>query len=285
MLDHVSTTRTRRMPGVVLVTLFGLAWACMAVAQSARPHAVAAPPGTQVDARLKISVAGGAEKSIHLVNPVGVPFAIKSDDARPSWDADMTMREVEGVQVELASTIRIDGKVVGQPVIVAESGKPASIEMGKPGKPDFRLEATLTLHDAAWQPAPTSAHATPAAYGHLTPPIYPAEAIRHNIEGLAVVAAQIDAKGEVTSAGLERLQPAAARGLGDAAISAVKRWRFEPARENGVPVAGHVLVPIRFSIGRHGSTAPGTSGPPPLPPGSLDLIDVVGTRVSQRRLL
>jgi protein TonB len=38
--------------------------------------------------------------------------------------------------------------------------------------------------------------------------------------------------------------------LDEAAVEAVKQWRFEPARVNGRPQICAVEVPIRFSLSR-----------------------------------
>ena len=265
----------------VLVAVLGFGGAYVTcAAQSSRSQPIAAATGTQVDAQLKISVDGGPDQSVHLINPVGEPFAIHSNNAKPAWDAQFTARRVEDGNIELSSTIRIDGKMVGEPVIVAKPDQPTSIEVGEPGKPRFRLEATLALHHAGWQPPATSAGTTPAGYDRLTPPRYPASAVKQNIEGLVVVAAQIDAKGKVTSAIVDHLEPPTAQMLGDVATGAVKRWRFKPALRNGMPVAGQALVPVRFSIGKNGSVQPPQSVLS-LPPGALELIDVVGTRMSR----
>jgi protein TonB len=43
-----------------------------------------------------------------------------------------------------------------------------------------------------------------------------------------------------TSSGVERLDRAA--------LDAVRRWRFVPARQGDTPVDAWVLVPIRFSL-------------------------------------
>lgn len=37
------------------------------------------------------------------------------------------------------------------------------------------------------------------------------------------------------------------RVLDDAALRAVRRWRFAAAQRGGVPVAAEVLAPVRFS--------------------------------------
>ena len=36
--------------------------------------------------------------------------------------------------------------------------------------------------------------------------------------------------------------------LDEAAMAAVRRWRFKPGTKNGVPVATWVAIPVRFSI-------------------------------------
>ena len=36
--------------------------------------------------------------------------------------------------------------------------------------------------------------------------------------------------------------------LDNAAVDAVYGWTFEPARKNGAPVPGRVVVPVRFSM-------------------------------------
>ena len=36
--------------------------------------------------------------------------------------------------------------------------------------------------------------------------------------------------------------------LDQAALDAVRRWTFEPARAAGLPVASLVVIPVRFSL-------------------------------------
>jgi len=38
------------------------------------------------------------------------------------------------------------------------------------------------------------------------------------------------------------------RPLDIAAIASVRRWQFNPGRQNGQPVAGDVRVPVKFSL-------------------------------------
>ena len=68
-----------------------------------------------------------------------------------------------------------------------------------------------------------------------TNPIYPQTAQRLGIGGSITVNALIDEKGNVIDTGiLKGIQDD--KGLGRAAVTAVKKWKFQPARKNGVAV-------------------------------------------------
>jgi len=61
----------------------------------------------------------------------------------------------------------------------------------------------------------------------------------------------VDAKGVAGAINIARSSGAA--DLDQAAIEAVRRWRFHPARQGGVAVASRVQVPVRFQLSRHDS--------------------------------
>ncbi|MCK7483423.1 MAG: energy transducer TonB [Candidatus Moduliflexus flocculans] len=66
-------------------------------------------------------------------------------------------------------------------------------------------------------------------------PVYPASAQRLGIAGSITVNALIDEKGNVIdTAILKGIQDD--MGLGKSAETAVKKWKFQPARKNGVAV-------------------------------------------------
>ena len=66
-------------------------------------------------------------------------------------------------------------------------------------------------------------------------PVYPQMAQRIGVEGMITVNALIDEKGDVIDTGiLKGIQDD--KGLGRAAETAVKKWKFQPARKNGVAV-------------------------------------------------
>lgn len=75
-------------------------------------------------------------------------------------------------------------------------------------------------------------------------PAYPDEARRAGIEGTVTVQALVDREGVVRDARVVRGIPP----LDEAALRAVRQWRFRPAKSNGRPIAVWVAVPIRFSL-------------------------------------
>ncbi len=86
----------------------------------------------------------------------------------------------------------------------------------------------------------------PAYRDPPTPPAYPPRSVMLGQQGQVVVRAAIDPKGnpeEVvvwTSSGFPLLDKAA--------LDAVKRWRFMPARRGGSTVAAWVQVPVNFKL-------------------------------------
>ncbi|HEY3216681.1 MAG TPA: energy transducer TonB [Candidatus Eisenbacteria bacterium] len=74
-------------------------------------------------------------------------------------------------------------------------------------------------------------------------PAYPEEAMA-GIEGTVQVQALVLEDGTVGDCRIVSSVP----GLDEAAVAAVRRWRFKPAMAKGVPVAVWVAVPVRFRL-------------------------------------
>ena len=77
-------------------------------------------------------------------------------------------------------------------------------------------------------------------------PDYPPMSRRLGEEGRTVMKVLVSAEGAAedvkieTSSGSERLD--------NAAVAAVKKWRFIPAKKNNRPLSAYVLVPMKFSL-------------------------------------
>ncbi len=106
------------------------------------------------------------------------------------------------------------------------------------------------------QPAPAAPRPVPepvlelprynAAYLSNPPPAYPFAARRRGIEGTVLVRAEISAGGACLRAELKK---SSGNGMLDqAAVDAVKEWRFVPARRGSQAVVAWVEVPITFKL-------------------------------------
>ncbi|HEX6097102.1 MAG TPA: M56 family metallopeptidase [Thermoanaerobaculia bacterium] len=91
----------------------------------------------------------------------------------------------------------------------------------------------------------------PSGTDNLTPPkpvhkvdaVYTSEAKAARIAGVVIVKVTIDAQGNVTDARVLKDLPL---GLGQAAVDAVRQWKFEPATLDGKPVATDFNLTVRF---------------------------------------
>lgn len=75
-------------------------------------------------------------------------------------------------------------------------------------------------------------------------PTYPVTARSARVQGVVILEAVIDESGAVTSARVLRSIPM----LDEAALTAVRQWRFEPARLNGSAVPVVMTVTVSFNL-------------------------------------
>ena len=75
-------------------------------------------------------------------------------------------------------------------------------------------------------------------------PVYPPVAIAVRKEGVVILEALLDVKGNVQHVKVLRSEPL----LDHAAVEAVRRWRYTPTLLNGVPVPVLMTVTVRFSL-------------------------------------
>jgi len=84
-------------------------------------------------------------------------------------------------------------------------------------------------------------------------PAYSAEARKARISGIVIVEARIDESGRVTDAMVVKPLPF---GLSEAALDAVKQWRFEPGTLDGKPVPVVFNVTVNFKLDSGTAAAP-----------------------------
>nr|WP_267135492.1 energy transducer TonB [Vibrio sp. CK2-1] len=79
-----------------------------------------------------------------------------------------------------------------------------------------------------------------------TKPRYPRLAQRRGIEGTAMYEIWLDENGQQIKQNL--LSSSGASMLDQAALEAIKKWKFSPRKINGTSIAHRVQVPIRFKL-------------------------------------
>lgn len=111
-------------------------------------------------------------------------------------------------------------------------------------------------------------------------PAYTAEMARRGLEGTVVLMALVGEEGRVRDTRVLASIP----GLDSAAVEAVRRWTFEPALSNGLPVAFWVQAQVRFPPRhpRSGSTDPDTSrAPRSLSPARREILEAVDAQARE----
>lgn len=94
--------------------------------------------------------------------------------------------------------------------------------------------------------APTVDADYKATYLQNPKPPYPPLAFRMRVEGKVIVLAEVLADGRAGQVSLA--QSSGNEMLDNSAIETVKKWKFTPARKNGVIVTQAVRIPITFNL-------------------------------------
>jgi len=77
------------------------------------------------------------------------------------------------------------------------------------------------------------------------PPEYPSQLRREGITGVVAVKALIDETGSVTECTVVK---STNPGFDEAAMEALKKWKFKPAQKDGNPVKAKLIIPIQFQV-------------------------------------
>ena len=76
-------------------------------------------------------------------------------------------------------------------------------------------------------------------------PVYTEVARKARIQGVAIIEAVIDRDGNVTEARILKGLP---MGLDNAALNAIRQWKFKPGTINGQPVPVYYNLTINFTL-------------------------------------
>jgi protein TonB len=143
---------------------------------------------------------------------------------------------------------------VNKPVVPAI--KPASLPVAQsveqppmPTTPASTPAAETQAKPTNSKAADTQAYQSPsfnAAYLDNPAPKYPSVSRRLGEQGLVLLRVQVTADGAAESVELQT--GSGSNRLDQAALEAVKKWRFVPAKRGEQSVSASVVVPVRFSL-------------------------------------
>ncbi len=129
------------------------------------------------------------------------------------------------------------------PVFEVEAPPP---EPAPPAPPPVVVQAPVEAPPA---PPPPPRMLPAAAVQYLSTPLdYPRTSRRLQEAGTVLLRVYIDERGLPATVQLSR--SSGFPRLDDAAIASVKKWRFKPYSENGVPMAGYAVIPVVFELER-----------------------------------
>ncbi len=101
----------------------------------------------------------------------------------------------------------------------------------------FALSTAAQAADAAFDEKPVPVK-TP-------PPKYPAQMRTEGVDGVVAVRVHIAEDGSVAECVVAKSNRSE---FDQAAVEAVQKWKFKPAKKDGAPVACKIVIPIRFSL-------------------------------------
>jgi protein TonB len=183
-----------------------------------------------------------APAKVAAPRPVEVEVEVISP--RPDPIADSATGAAE--QTSAPSKVRIARRVREVALVPSTDTELPAVSTAAPSvSPSAAPDAALRVAVASAKGGGAVASAQPRY--HTNPkPDYPIPSLRRREEGIVLLNVQVAADGMPVAISLNR-------GCGHplldrAALDAVRRWTFEPARAAGVPVSSLVVIPVRFSL-------------------------------------
>ena len=142
-------------------------------------------------------------------------------------------------------TLKEGEKVLAEPVISVRRGGRAIVGSRDGAAAPYLFVLIETLPPPARPTGPAGVAQEPKLVQRVNPK-YPEEAKRSKVQGLVLIEATIGTDGAVKATRVVRGEPL---GLTEAAVAAVKQWRYEPVRNaSGVPVEAQMTVTINFKL-------------------------------------
>ena len=185
-----------------------------------------------------------AEYGIAPGDRIEVTLMVMDDEVAPAAEQSAAALETPPPPV-------LDVAADMQPAPVEEEVIASAPQIAAPAKPIQQPRPAIATASVAPKVVARAAGAggrTMAKPNYLRnpPPKDPAESRKLHEEGVVLLKVAVTAEGRAADVQLQRSSGYAR--LDQAALKAVRRWEFSPARTGAIPVACAVEVPVRFGL-------------------------------------
>lgn len=152
----------------------------------------------------------------------------------------------DAAPIQAPDTIEKESAVPSVPSIgpVVEGGLPAGLVGGTGIEMVLAVVPVPPPPQLTTKPVPVGGHIAVPTKTRDVRPVYPSIAQAAKVSGMVIIEATIGADGRVTNARIIRSVAL----LDQAALDAVRQWRFSPTRLNGVPIPVIMTVTVNFSL-------------------------------------
>ena len=239
--ERLSRSRVLLVTVSLAVLLHGLGFASLRWEMSPVVPSAAPRQGIAVDLHMPSYAAPSSLPEPQPVSsPLENPPALSEDSPTPSEEPPVPPPSVASPVVP-----------VPQPQTPPRKPKPrthqtvASVTSTQ-ASPGSGVQATPSASVASHADAPASSDPLPLASHARVRPEYPDISRKRGQEGLVRVLVHVDEKGIPEEAAVA--QSSGFSLLDEAALKAVRKWRFTPGLRNGVPVRGRAIVPVEFRL-------------------------------------
>lgn len=262
MLRKNKVTPGRRRGGIALFAL---------MAASASFAAWAMQPAStkqRIEVELRFSGEDAVDQTLrHAVLDADEVLHVEVGQAAQKKLLDISFKPLSPGRIEAKGVVHADGKILSNPQILFEEGKPVSMSVqndseGDASAPAKAWEINLTARvlnasstsltnevaDVAQMSAGVDAM---PQYARLSPPLHPRDASGQKIDGTVYLSVRVGRDGLPVDIQRLKVEPESisvsmSERLVGAAVDAVRTWTFVPAERNGEKVEGNVIVPITF---------------------------------------
>ena len=193
-------------------------------------------------AAVKAEMAAATPLTVRWVTPVEEPKPDPAVEPQPVMEPE----PLPPPEIKKPSPVKMKSKPLKKPKPVVKPVKPES-------KPKTELPVSAPVQQlksapakAEIAPAPVEAPKFNAAYLSNPAPVYPRRSRMLEEEGTVKLKVHVSAEGNAL--GVQLFKSSGFSRLDDAALNAVKDWRFVPAKRGDQSIEGWVIVPVSFKL-------------------------------------